>query len=38
VRRRSHAESPTDAMLHDLPFLANLGVWASAVMVILYAA
>jgi hypothetical protein len=37
VRRRSHAESPTDAMLRDLPFLVNLALWAIAVTVILYA-
>jgi 4-hydroxybenzoate polyprenyltransferase len=37
VRRRSHAESPTDAMLRDLPFLTNLALWAIAVTVILYA-
>lgn len=36
VRRKSHAESPTDAMLRDLPFLGSLAVWAVAVTVILY--
>ncbi|MBX7197295.1 MAG: UbiA prenyltransferase family protein [Sandaracinaceae bacterium] len=37
VRRRSHAESPTDAMLRDWPFLGSLALWAIAVTVILYA-
>lgn len=37
VRRKSHAESPTDAMLRDLPFLTNLALWAIAVTVVLYA-
>lgn len=37
VRRKSHAESPTDAMLRDLPFLGSLASWAIAVTVILYA-
>ncbi len=37
VRRRSHAESPTDAMLRDPAFLLNLALWAIAVTVILYA-
>lgn len=38
VRRRTHAESPTDAMLRDVPFLANLALWAIAVTAILYSA
>jgi decaprenyl-phosphate phosphoribosyltransferase len=29
-------ESPTDAMLHDIPFVANLGLYAAAVLGILY--
>ncbi len=37
VRRKSHAESPTDAMLRDWAFLGSLAVWAIAVTVILYA-
>lgn len=37
VRRKSHAESPTDAMLRDPAFLVNLALWAIAVTVILYA-
>lgn len=36
--RRSHAESPTDAMLRDGPFLLNLAAWAVVVTAILYAA
>ncbi|MFN7702417.1 MAG: UbiA prenyltransferase family protein [Deltaproteobacteria bacterium] len=36
VRRRSHAESPTDAMLRDGAFLGSLAAWATAVTVILY--
>lgn len=38
VRRRSHAESPTDAMLRDWPFLGSLIAWAVSVTAILYAA
>lgn len=37
VRRKGHAESPTDAMLRDVPFLGSLAVWAIAVVAILYA-
>jgi len=29
-------ESPTDAILHDWPFLLNLGAWATSVFVIIY--
>lgn len=36
VRRKADAESPTDAMLRDLPFLGNLGLWAAAVVAIVY--
>ena len=33
----SHTEdSPTDAMLRDVPFLANLALWGVAVLVIIY--
>lgn len=31
------AESPTDKMLRDPPFLANLGLWAASVLVVIYA-
>jgi 4-hydroxybenzoate polyprenyltransferase len=37
VGRSPKAESPTDAMLHDWPFLVNLGLWAVAVTAIIYA-
>jgi decaprenyl-phosphate phosphoribosyltransferase len=33
---RGTAESPTDEMLRDLPFMANLGLWAAATVVIIY--
>ncbi|MEZ4367965.1 MAG: decaprenyl-phosphate phosphoribosyltransferase [Kofleriaceae bacterium] len=33
---RGQGESPTEAMLRDLPFLANLAAWAAAVVVIVY--
>ena len=36
VRRKADAESPTDAMLRDWPFLGNLGLWAAAVVAIVY--
>ena len=29
-------DSPTDAMLHDVPFLANLTLWAVAILIIIY--
>jgi 4-hydroxybenzoate polyprenyltransferase len=35
--RTDSPESPTDAMLHDVPFLANLGLWVATVLLILYA-
>lgn len=35
---RPHAHSPTDAMLRDWPFLLNLGLWAVAVLLIIYGA
>lgn len=36
VRRKADAESPTDAMLRDPPFLANLGAWALCVLLVIY--
>jgi decaprenyl-phosphate phosphoribosyltransferase len=36
VRRKADADSPTDAMLRDPPFLMNLLAWALAVVMILY--
>lgn len=36
VRRKDDAESPTDAMLRDWPFLVNLVGWAVAIVVLLY--
>jgi 4-hydroxybenzoate polyprenyltransferase len=36
VRNKATAESPTDAMLRDPPFLLNLASWAIAVLLILY--
>ncbi len=38
VRRKSHAESPTDAMLRDPLFLGSILVWVGAIMGILYIA
>jgi decaprenyl-phosphate phosphoribosyltransferase len=37
VTRHGEAESPTDAILRDLPFMANLGLWGTAVLIIIYA-
>jgi 4-hydroxybenzoate polyprenyltransferase len=37
TNRTDTAESPTEAMIRDLPFLANLGLWAVAVVAIIYA-
>ena len=34
--RLDQDDSPTDGMLRDLPFIANLVVWALAVLVIIY--
>jgi 4-hydroxybenzoate polyprenyltransferase len=34
--RKTDAESPTESMLRDLPFVANLVLYAAAVLVILY--
>lgn len=36
VRHRPHAESPTEEMLRDTPFLANIGMWTVAVFVLIY--
>lgn len=36
VNRNTHAESPTDAMLRDAPFILNVAAWAIAVVAILY--
>ena len=33
---RPAGDSPTEAMLRDLPFLLNLGAWAAAVVAIVY--
>lgn len=34
--RESNADSPTDAMLRDIPFMANLVVWAAATVTVIY--
>ncbi|MEO8275545.1 MAG: decaprenyl-phosphate phosphoribosyltransferase [Thermoanaerobaculia bacterium] len=34
--QRPGAASPTDAILHDPPFLVNLGLWGVAVLVLIY--
>ena len=36
VSRKASKDSPTDEMLRDLPFMANLAVWAVATMGIIY--
>ncbi len=36
VNRRSSAESPTDGILRDFPFIANIMVWAAVVLGIIY--
>ena len=36
VSRKASAESPTDEMLRDLPFMANLGLFAVALVAIIY--
>ena len=36
VSNRPHAESPTDEMLRDLPFLLNLAFWGIAVVLVIY--
>ncbi|MCS6797975.1 MAG: decaprenyl-phosphate phosphoribosyltransferase [Myxococcota bacterium] len=37
VRHRPRAESPTEEMLRDPPFLANLVLWVVAVVIVIYA-
>lgn len=36
VRRKDDADSPTDAMLRDVPFLATLVCWAVCIVALLY--
>jgi len=36
VSNRASADSPTDEMLHDWPFMANLVTWGVATMLIIY--
>lgn len=36
VTRRAHGDSPTEAMLRDLPFMANLVLWGLVVLAIIY--
>ena len=36
VSNRGDADSPTEQMLRDIPFLVNLALWAVAVTAILY--
>ena len=36
MRNQSDAASPTEQMLKDWPFLANLVLWAIAVVVVIY--
>ena len=36
VRNRADADSPTEQMLKDWPFLLNLVLWAIAVVVVIY--
>ena len=36
VRRKDDADSPTDAMLRDIPFLATLVCWAVCIVALLY--
>ena len=36
VQNRPHAESPTEEMLKDPPFLLNLGLWSIATLVVIY--
>jgi decaprenyl-phosphate phosphoribosyltransferase len=36
VRRKADAESPTDAMLKDPPFLLNLVAWTLCVLLVIY--
>lgn len=34
--QKSDARSPTDAILHDLPFLVNLALWGVTVLLLIY--
>lgn len=36
VTRRPHGDSPTEEMLRDVPFMANLALWAGVVLAIIY--
>ncbi|MDH5494027.1 MAG: decaprenyl-phosphate phosphoribosyltransferase, partial [Myxococcales bacterium] len=36
IRSRPGSESPTEEMLRDLPFLANLLLWGVAVLAVIY--
>ena len=36
VIRERGGDSPTEKMLKDLPFMANLAVWALSVVVVIY--
>ena len=36
VKSRPEAESPTEEMLRDKPFLANLAAWVVAVILVIY--
>jgi decaprenyl-phosphate phosphoribosyltransferase len=36
VSREGSADSPTDEMLRDIPFMANLGLWAVATVAVIY--
>lgn len=36
VRGSANAESPTEEMLRDIPFLANLAVWTAAIFFLIY--
>lgn len=36
VRTHAEAESPTEQMLRDAPFLLNLGLWVATVLVLIY--
>jgi len=36
VTRRARGDSPTEAMLKDWPFMANLALWGGAVLAIIY--
>jgi hypothetical protein len=36
VRGSANAESPTEEMLRDVPFLANLALWTAAIFFVIY--